>query len=193
MFLCLKSLVLCCHVFSRALQMALGDSQSLMVPRGFLGAVAPGLSILTWLDAPSPSSSPLSFSSARLSFPSHLSHLCTLRCFYCSSGFSSSFICLPENTRLFTAPSAFPRYCSCRRPRSSWENPSSSQLLVQLWVLLPGPMGSVTLLLSLALVTNLFPGAPHLCPASPHCFQRGQRCHWSCASCGSWSLADLKS
>lgn len=37
MFLCVKSLVLCCHIFSRALQMALWDSQSLLVPRVFPG------------------------------------------------------------------------------------------------------------------------------------------------------------
>lgn len=37
MVLCIKSLVLCCHSFSGALQMALWDSQSLVAPRGFPG------------------------------------------------------------------------------------------------------------------------------------------------------------
>lgn len=73
MFLKIKSLVLCCHIFSRTLQMALWDNQSLMEPRGFPGGCG-SLFIHPHLAECSPSIF-LSFVHTGLSFPSHISHL----------------------------------------------------------------------------------------------------------------------
>ena len=46
---------------------------------------------------------------------------------------------------------------------------------------------------AVASVTSPSPGAPHLGPASQRSLRRGRLGCWSCASCGSWSLAELKS